>query len=69
MNLIRQKRVAKGLSQIQLAILCCLPNSAISDFELNKRIAWPGAKRKIAQALGCKEEEVFPREGGEDGKQ
>lgn len=66
-NLIRQKRVALGISQVRLATLTGLPNGAISDFELGKREAWPRARKALSRALGVTEADLFPSaKGGSD---
>jgi len=61
-NKIREKRMALGLSQVQLALLSGLANSVISDFELGKRAPWPKARKALARALRTTEAELFPLE-------
>jgi transcriptional regulator with XRE-family HTH domain len=68
MNRIREKRLEAGLSQVRLSILTGVPNSAISDVELGKRQAWPRLRHALAKALRCPESELFPGQGGKDGK-
>ena len=65
-NLIRKKRQKSGFSQTRLACMVGLAQSKLSDIELGKVECWPKARRLIAEALGCPEEEVFPNqnEGG-----
>ena len=65
-NLIRKKRQKSGFSQTRLACMVGLGQSKLSDIELGKVECWPKARRLIAEALGCSEEEVFPNqnEGG-----
>jgi transcriptional regulator with XRE-family HTH domain len=59
-NLIRKKRQKSGFSQTRLACMVGLAQSKLSDIELGKVECWPKARRLIAEALGCSEEEVFP---------
>ena len=65
-NLIRRKRQKSGFSQTRLACMVGLAQSKLSDIELGKVECWPKARRLLAEALGCSEEEVFPNqnEGG-----
>jgi transcriptional regulator with XRE-family HTH domain len=60
---IREKRMALGLSQVQLGFLAAIPNSVISDFELGKRAPWPKARKALARALKVPEAELFPPAG------
>ena len=64
-NKIREKRMALGLSQVQLALLTGVANSVISDFELGKRAPWPKARKALARALKTSEAQLFP--GKSDG--
>jgi transcriptional regulator with XRE-family HTH domain len=59
-NLIRQKREGKKISQVRLGTLSGLANGTISDFERGTRTPWPKARRALADALSCSEEELFP---------
>jgi transcriptional regulator with XRE-family HTH domain len=58
-NRIRERRIALRLSQVQLGILTGIPNSMISDFELEKRKPWPKARKALARALKVSEAELF----------
>lgn len=58
-NKIREKRMARGLSQVQLGSLSGIAHSAISDFELGKRMPWPKARKALARALKVTEGELF----------
>ena len=58
-NKLREKRIALGLSQLQLSFLAKVPNGAISDFELGKRELWPKARKAIAKILKVSEAELF----------
>ena len=60
-NLIRKKRQKSGFSQTRLACMVGLAQSKLSDIELGKVECWPKARRFIAEALRCLEEDVFPR--------
>jgi transcriptional regulator with XRE-family HTH domain len=62
-NKIRKKRMALGLSQVQLGFLSGVSNSVISDFELGKRAPWPKARKALAWALKTTIAELFPPEG------
>lgn len=59
-NNIKRIRQRSGLSQTKLARLAGLSEPALSELELNKRQAWPKARRSIANALGVNESELFP---------
>jgi transcriptional regulator with XRE-family HTH domain len=61
-NLVREKREALHLSQVKLSIMCGVSNGMISEVELGKREAWPRLRKALAKALGCNEEEIFPKE-------
>ena len=62
MNLkeLRQKR---GWSQAELARRCGLHPSTISHLEGGRLPLYPGWRRRIAEALGVREEEVGPCKG------
>jgi len=61
---LREKRIAEGLSQVQLFFRSGVSNASISDFETGKRKPWPKARAALADALGVPEAELF----GDDGK-
>jgi transcriptional regulator with XRE-family HTH domain len=61
-NLIREKRQALGISQVRLGNFAGLPCCSISDFERGVREPWPRARRALARALQCAEDELFPKE-------
>ena len=65
-NRIREKRLERGLSQVELAKLIGLPASLLSDLELGKRQTWPKVRRGLAKALKTTQKELFPEE--RDGK-
>ena len=60
MSKLREKRLELGISQVQLCTQTGLANSCVSDFELGKRIPWPRARKAIARALRCSEQDLFP---------
>jgi len=62
-NRLREVRLGKGLSQLQLSRLSQVSNGLISDFERAQRRAWPKARKALAEALGLPEDEVFPSNG------
>jgi transcriptional regulator with XRE-family HTH domain len=59
-NNIKEKRIALGLSQVKLGILCLVSNSAIGDFERGDRKPWPRVRQALAKALNTTEAELFP---------
>lgn len=61
-NKLREIRVDKGLSQLQLSILTEITPQAISNIENNKVYVYPGWKKRVAEALQVPEEEIFPDE-------
>jgi len=63
---LREQRVVKGLSQIQLSYLSKVPSTSISDFELGKRKPWPRARKALAKALKVSEAELFGEEDGSE---
>jgi transcriptional regulator with XRE-family HTH domain len=67
-NLIRKKRQKSGFSQTRLACMVGLAQSKLSDIELGKVECWPKARRLIAEALRCSEEDVFPRRDVDGGR-
>ena len=56
---LRQIRLERGLSQLQLSFLSKVPNCAICEFELGKRQLWPKARRALAEVLKVPEAELF----------
>ena len=67
-SLIRERRVAAGLSQVQLSFLSGVGSGVISDLELGKREAWPKARKALARALRVPESRLFPSERRQDGE-
>ena len=62
MSILRTRREASGLNQRELAEKVHIPQSIISDLELEKRKPWPRIKRKLARVLKTTEDELFPKE-------
>ena len=58
-NLIRERRQGLGLSQTKLARIIGVAGSTLSDLELGKRYPWPKARRELAKALKCTEDNLF----------
>ena len=58
---IRERRTAKGLTQVQLAQVAGVDQTTISDLERgeNTNPSWETVKR-ISDALGVTPEELFP---------
>ena len=66
-NRVREFREQLGLSQVELARRARLAGSNLSAIEHGQRQAWPKARRRLARALRCRESDLFPEEGGNDG--
>ncbi|MFO7773447.1 MAG: helix-turn-helix transcriptional regulator [Dehalococcoidia bacterium] len=67
MNKLREARKARGLSQLRLSFLTNIPPATISRIENNHVQPFPGWRRRLSNALGATEHEIFPN-GGADGK-
>lgn len=64
---LRDLRESKGLSQDDLARQSGVSKSAIVDLELGRRKPRPSTRRRLAQALGVKPEELqFRTDSGND---
>lgn len=63
-TVIRQARLAKGLTQVQLARIVGVDQATISDLECGRSAnpSWRTVKR-LADALGAAPEELFPLKG------
>jgi len=59
-NLVRYYRKRLGLSQGELGLMvhCAQPN--ISAVERGAKPCWPALKRRLTEALGVPENELFP---------
>ena len=60
MTPLRKAREEIGISQTRLASLTGLAQSLISDAERGITIPYPRARKKLAQALGKPERDLFP---------
>jgi transcriptional regulator with XRE-family HTH domain len=59
-NNLARIRKEKGVSQLKLSFLTGIAPSEISRIENNKLLAYPGWRRRFAEALGVTEAELFP---------
>jgi transcriptional regulator with XRE-family HTH domain len=59
-NNLKQIRIDKGLSQLELSRKSGVPGNIISNIENGKVYPYPGWRKKIVKALGMIEEVVFP---------
>jgi len=62
MNNLKKIRVELGFSQFDLAKLANITPSDISRIENDKIFPYPGWRKKLSEALGKTEIEVFPNE-------
>lgn len=67
-NNVREFRERIGMAQIELARLACLTSSNLSAIEHGHREAWPIARRRLARALKCRENELFPEQKTQDAR-
>lgn len=51
---VRELRKKRGLTQIEFAVLCGIPQSRISTIESGSRVPNLETVLRLAQALGCK---------------
>ncbi len=61
-NNLRKFREEQGLSQHQLTIKSGVPQNMISNIETGKIYPYAGWRKKLAEALGFDEMELFPGE-------
>jgi transcriptional regulator with XRE-family HTH domain len=59
-NNLARIRKEKGISQLKLSFLASIAPSEISRIENNKLVAFPGWRKRFAEALGVTEAELFP---------
>ena len=59
-NNLKEFRHEKGLSQLKLAFLTGISPTDISRIENDVRKAYPGWRRRLAEALGVSEDKLFP---------
>lgn len=67
-NRVKEFRENKELSQVELARRARMAPQNLSAIEGGKLAPWPKVKRSLARALKMTEQELFPSEGGQDGK-
>lgn len=60
---LKELRVRKGWSQAELARRTGIHPSVISHLEAGRFPLYPGWRRRLAEALGVREEEVGPCKG------
>lgn len=61
-ELLRKRRLAKGLTQTQLGVLADVSDRAISEFENDYREPSPMLRNKLCNALGLDVETLLPPE-------
>jgi len=66
-NNVREVRKKQNMSALELARRAVMPPSSLSLVERGLLPAYPGWRKRIAQALGVSEDELFP-EVQEDGR-
>jgi len=65
-NRLREVRVAKGMSQVELARRVHAHPSLLSRAENSGGYVYPKLRRAIARTLGVQIDEVFPTEAAPD---
>jgi len=63
-NYLREARLKKGLSQVQLSVKTGIACTTISALETGKIFPFNGWKVKLAEALDVAIEDIFPEEEG-----
>lgn len=58
--LLKLIRLQRGLSQMQLCLLTGIHPSTLSRIENGQMYPYPGWRKRIAEALNMREEEIFP---------
>jgi len=68
-NKVKEIRVARGLTQVELSRLAHVAASNLNAIERGRLLPWPKMKKRLAKALKCEESDIFPSEaeGGGDG--
>ncbi|MBQ5796026.1 MAG: helix-turn-helix transcriptional regulator [Kiritimatiellae bacterium] len=56
---IKEARLAKGLSQGELAALCEISDSAVQMYEIGQRVPRDSVKVKLAEVLGVPVQDLF----------
>lgn len=59
-NKLREVRIARDLSQLQLSFMTTISPGIISNLETGKIYPYPGWRRRIAEALKVDEFEIWP---------
>lgn len=59
-NFLREIRLRCGFSQTKLAAKVGVAQGLLSEIEHGKRWPWPKLRRRLAEALGVYEWELFP---------
>lgn len=57
---MRELRTMKGMSILELSRKTEISPSDISQIELGKKTCYPSWRKRIAEALDKKEQEIFP---------
>jgi len=60
MNRIKEIRMGKGLSQVELARRAHVAAQNLSAVERGRLVAWPKLRRSLVRILGVPEVELFP---------
>ena len=60
MNNLSKIRKEKGISQLKLSFLTGISPGEISRIENLRLVAYPGWRKRFAEALGVTEAELFP---------
>ena len=68
MNRLKETRSTRGFSQLTLAKLTNIAPTDISRIENGWLYPYPGWRKRLAKALFVTEQELFPTEGGSDGR-
>jgi transcriptional regulator with XRE-family HTH domain len=63
---LRDRRIAKGLTQFELAIRSLVPDRYISRYELGKSLPNAGHLRKLAEALEVTTDYLLGLESDDD---
>lgn len=62
MNHLRKERIRQGLSQFELAKRSNISPADISKIENGTCITFPGWRKRLSEALGVPEEELFSKQ-------
>ena len=63
-NKLREIRIQKGMSQLELSRLTKIASTNLSNMENGRQYIYPGWKKRIAKALGVPISEIFPEKEG-----